>query len=66
MFALSSKRALSSTTTATCLPFWAALIRCSMTFVWADVRYSVILMARTFGSSLASRRKRSTDEEKDS
>ena len=30
----SSKRALSSTTTATCLPFWAAWIRESMIRLW--------------------------------
>ena len=37
-----------------------------MMFESAEVRYSVILIARTFGSSLASRRKRSTEVENDS
>ena len=37
-----------------------------MTLVSPEVRYSVILIARTFGSRLASRRNRSTEVEKDS
>ena len=39
MFAASSKRAFSSTTTATCLPLRAARTRLSMTLVSLDVRY---------------------------
>ncbi len=37
-----------------------------MIFDFRAVRYSVILMASTFGSWLASRRKRSTEVVKDS
>ena len=60
MLASSSNRALSSSTTATCLPLRAARTRCLMTSLSFDVRYSVILIARTLGSSDASRRNRST------
>jgi hypothetical protein len=42
MLASSSKRALSSSTTATCLPPSAAAIRCLMTCESRDVRYSVL------------------------
>ena len=60
MLAASSKRALSSTSTATCLPLRAAWIRESR-ITPAEVRYRVILMASTLGSSAAVRRKRSTE-----
>ena len=66
MLADSSKRAISSTTTATCLPFWAASIRYSMIRESALVRYRVILITRTLGSVLASLRNLSTVVSKDS
>jgi hypothetical protein len=65
MLAASSKRAFSSTSTATCLPFCAAVISESR-MAPPEVRYSVILMASTFGSLAAVARKRSTVVEKDS
>ena len=61
MLADSSKRAISSTTTATCLPFWAASSRYWMICELAEVRYRVILMPSTLGSVEASRRNRSTE-----
>ena len=66
MLAASSKRALISTTTATCLPLRDASIRSSTIRVLAEVRYRVILIASTLGSRLASRTKRSTDVPNDS
>jgi hypothetical protein len=51
MLALSSKRAFSSTSAATCLPPSAARIRDFTMGLSPDVRYSVILMASTCGST---------------
>ena len=51
MLALSSKRALSSTSTATCLPRSAARMSERTIGLSPDVRYSVILMASTCGST---------------
>jgi hypothetical protein len=60
MLAPSSKRALSSTITATCLPRSAARIRARTMGLSPDVRYSVILMASTWGSTAAWRTNSST------
>ncbi len=56
----SSKRALISIATATCLWFSAARIRWRTTSAFAPARYSVILIASTSGSSDACRRNDST------
>jgi hypothetical protein len=53
MLASSSKRAMSSTTTVTSLPFCAARSRCSISTESVPVRYTVILIATTCGSSAA-------------
>ena len=53
MLALSSKRALISTRTSTCLPASAASISASTIGESTLVRYSVCLMASTFGSAAA-------------
>ena len=60
MLALSSKRAFSSTSTATCLPRCAASVRARTIAVSPDVRYSVSLIASTCSSVAAVWRKRST------
>ena len=61
MLFASSKRALSSTITATCLPRCAASMSAATIAVSPDVRYSVILIASTWSSRAASSRNRSTD-----
>ena len=61
MLLRSSKRAFSSTSTATCLPASAASISMSTSGEFAPMRYSVILMAMTCGSRTAARRNASTD-----
>ena len=66
MFFFSSKRALSSTRAATCLPLSAARTSDLMMEVSEDVRYSVSLMARTCGSRDAWRMNSSTELENDS
>ena len=53
MLATSSKRALISTSTTTCLPAWAASTSASTMGLWPEVRYRVCLMARTLGSAAA-------------
>jgi hypothetical protein len=53
MFACSSKRAFTSTSTTTCLPARAAAIRASTTGESPLVRYSVSLMPSTFVSAAA-------------
>ncbi len=66
MLAASSKRALSSTRATTCLPFSAARISDLTTGESPDVRYSVILMPATWGSSAAWAMNTSTESPKDS
>ena len=61
MLLASSKRALSSTSAATCLPRSAARMSDVMIGLSPDVRYSVSLMASTFGSAAAWRMNSSTD-----
>ncbi len=56
MLFCSSKRAFSSMATATCFPFSAAAISDFTISEFDPVRYSVILIARTDGSSAARRR----------
>mmetsp|Transcript_12666 Transcript_12666/g.28758 ORF Transcript_12666/g.28758 Transcript_12666/m.28758 type:complete len:304 (-) Transcript_12666:940-1851(-) len=56
----SSKRALSSTRTATCFPFATALMRALMMGLSDDVRYSVALIATTRSSSAAASTNRCT------
>ena len=53
MLACSSKRALISTSTSTCLPASAASMSASMIGESPDVRYSVCLIASTCGSAAA-------------
>ena len=53
MLASSSKRAISSTTAVTSLPFSAARMRDSISTESVPVRYTVILMATTAGSVAA-------------
>ena len=60
MLAPSSKRALSSTMTATCLPCSAARISDRTMGLSPDVRYSVILIASTWESAAACRTNSST------
>ena len=55
MFACSSKRASSSTTTVTSLPPRAASISARMSSEFVPVRYTVCLMATTVGSTAACR-----------
>ncbi len=55
MFASSSKRAISSTTTVTSLPRRAASISASISSELTPVRYTVCLTATTSGSSAARR-----------
>ena len=66
MLASSSKRALISTSTTTCLPRSAARIRFWTIGESPDVRYSVCLIVRTSGSSAACAMNRSTDAVNDS
>ena len=66
MFFFSSKRAFSSTSAATCLPRSAARTSDVMIELSLEVRYSVSLMASTFGSTEAWRMNSSTDVENDS
>jgi hypothetical protein len=66
MLACSSKRALSSTSTATCLPSSAARIRAATIGLWPEVRYRVCLMASTAGSAAAAVMKDSTEVVKES
>jgi hypothetical protein len=61
MLAASSKRALSSTSAATCLPRSAARTSDLMIELSPEVRYSASLMARTLGSRDAWRTNSSTD-----
>ena len=61
MFARSSTRAFSSTMHTACLPRSVARISAGTSGVSSDVRYTVILIARTSGSSTAWPTKRSTD-----
>ena len=61
MLLRSSKRAFSSTSTATCLPWSAASISRSTSGELAPMRYSVILIAMTCGSCTAARRNVSTE-----
>ena len=56
-FASSSKRAISSTTTVTSFPLRAASMRISISSESVPVRYTVCLMAMTFGSSAVVRMK---------
>ena len=60
MLACSSKRALISTSTITCLPASAASISASTIGESPEVRYSVCLIASTFGSAAACSMKRWT------
>ncbi len=60
MFASSSNRAFSSTTTVTSLPLRAAVISASMSTESVPVRYTVCLIATTLGSAAASCMKRTT------
>ena len=60
MFRRSSKRALSSTRQTACLPFSAASISDGTSAESSEVRYTVILIASTFGSSTACLTNRST------
>ncbi len=66
MLACSSKRALISTSTTTCLPAAAAATRASTIGLSPDVRYSVCLMASTSGSAAACSMKACTVLEKES
>src|SRR5258705_18902 len=65
MLFCSSMRALSSTRAVTCLPFCAARASAEMIGLAPLVRYSVCLMARTWGSS-AARSMKSTTHPNDS
>uniref|UniRef100_A0A6J7P9C3 Unannotated protein n=1 Tax=freshwater metagenome TaxID=449393 RepID=A0A6J7P9C3_9ZZZZ len=60
MLDCSSKRAFSSTRTATCTPRSAARARLSAMSLSSDIRYSVILIDCTLGSSAAAATKDST------
>ena len=60
MFRRSSKRAFSSTMQTACLPASAASISNGTSAESSDVRYTVILIARTSGSATACSTKRST------
>ena len=66
MFARSSKRALTSTTQTACLPRSTARIRAGTSGESSLVRYTVCLIASTFGSATACSPKRSTDVLKES
>ena len=61
MLASSSKRALISTSAVTCFPFSAARASMRTSGEFVPARYSVILIARTFGSSAARVTKSMTD-----
>jgi hypothetical protein len=61
MLGPSSKRAFSSTTAVTCLPFSAARIRARMIGESTLVLYRVCLMASTAGSLAASEMNSTTD-----
>ena len=61
MFARSSKRALSSTRQTACLPRSAARISAGTSGESSLVRYTVCLIARTFGSATACSTRRSTE-----
>ena len=65
MFRRSSKRAFSSTRQTACLPFSAASISDGTSAESSEVRYTVILIASTFGSSTACLTNRSTLVEND-
>ena len=60
MLRASSKRAVTSTSTATCLPDSAARTSERMIELSLEVRYSVILMATTLSSTAAWARNAST------
>ena len=62
MFSRSSKRAFSSTMHTACLPFSAARMSEGTSAESSEVRYTVILIASTFGSSTACSTNRSTLE----
>ena len=66
MLASSSKRAFSSTRAATCTPRSAARMRLRTMGLSPEVRYSVILIVSTRGSSAASRTNASTEVANDS
>ena len=66
MFACSSKRALSSTSAATCLPASAARMSEPTIGLSPDVRYSVCLIASTSGSAAAWAMNASTEVAKES
>ncbi len=66
MLACSSKRALSSTSATTCLPAWAASMSALTMGESPEVRYSVCLIANTFGSAAACSMKRCTLVENES
>ena len=66
MFACSSKRAFSSTSTTTCLPEPAAPISARTMGLSAEVRYSDCLIASTSGSSAACSTNASTEDAKES
>ena len=53
MLAISSKRALISTTARTCFPASAASINAFIMGESPDVRYKVCLIAKTLGSAVA-------------
>ena len=61
MFARSSKRALSSTRQTACLPRSAARISAGTSGESSLVRYTVCLIASTFGSAAACSTSRSTE-----
>ena len=64
MLLRSSNRAFSSTSTATCLPASAASMSSGTSGDCGPMRYSVILMAMTWGSRTAARRNVSTERER--
>lgn len=64
MFGASSKRARISTSTATCLPRWAASASAWTIGESLLVRQIVSLIANTAGSTAADSRKRSTEVSK--
>src|SRR6185312_2177758 len=66
MFARSSKRALISTITSTCLPDSAASTSASMIGESPEVRYNVSLIASTCGSAAACSMNRCTEVENES
>ncbi len=66
MLASSSNRAVTSTSTATCLPRSAARTSAATIGLSPEVRYRHCLMASTWGSSAASLSSSSTDAENES